>query len=128
VTVHGPDHFRRRFAGSVPDAGVHCEVEHFGRDPWFPTLTLTVWHDSATPALFWLERRLGERAASKAVGYGTGTQERVPGPRRTARFKEEPGANTFGWYDVAVTTNADPSWVREYAGHLPTGIRPTLAY
>ena len=128
VTVLGPDHFRRRFAGSFPDADVHCEVEQIGRDPWFPELTLTVWHDLTLPTFFWLERRLGERAASKAAGYGSGTFERLPGPRQTARFKEEPGANTFGWYDVAVTTSADEAWVREYAGHMPTGARPTLGY
>ena len=128
VTVLGPDHFRRRFAGAFPDAGVHCDAEYFGRDAWFPSLTLTVWHDLTLPVFFWLERRLGERAASKAAGYGSGTLERLPGPRQTARFKEEPGANTFGWYDVAVTTSADPTWVREYSGHMPTGVRPTLAY
>jgi hypothetical protein len=128
VTVLGPNHFRRRFAGSFPDAGVHCSAEYFGRDPWFPNLVLTVWHDLKLPIFFWMEKRLGARAASKAAGYGSGTLERLPGPRQTARFKEEPGANTFGWYDVAVTTSADPAWLREYSGHMPTGIRPTLAY
>ena len=128
VTVLGPNHFRRRFAGRFPDVGVHCTAEYFGRDPWFPYLTLTVWHDLNLPIFFWMEKRLGERAASKAAGYGSGTLERLPGPRQTARFKEEPGANTFGWYDVAVTTSADPDWVREYSGHMPTGIRATLAY
>lgn len=128
VTVLGPNHFRRRFAGTFPDAGVHCAAEYFGRDPWFPNLTLTVWHDLTLPVFFWMEKKLGERAASKAAGYGSGTLERLPGPRQTARFKEEPGANTFGWYDVAVTTSADPKWIREYSGHMPTGIRPTLDY
>lgn len=128
VTVRGPDHFHRRFAGRLLDADVHCAQEHGGRDPWFPGLTLQVWHDRMTPIFFWMQRRLGERAASKAAGYGAGTVERLPGPRQTARFKEEPGANTFGWYDVSVTTSADPTWVREYAGHLPTGLRPTLGY
>jgi hypothetical protein len=127
VTVLGPNHFRRRFAGTFPDVGVHCTAD-YGRDPWFPSLTLTVWHDLKLPIFFWMEKRLGERAASKAAGYGSGTLERLPGPRQTARFKEEPGANTFGWYDVAVTTNADPVWVREYSGHMPVGIRPTLDY
>jgi hypothetical protein len=128
VTVLGPNHFRRRFAGAFPDTGVHCTAEYFGRDPWFPSLVLTVWHDLTLPTFFWMEKKLGERAASKAAGYGSGILERLPGPRQTARFKEEPGANTFGWYDVAVTTSADPKWVREYSGHLPTGIRPSLDY
>jgi hypothetical protein len=128
VTVLGPNHFRRRFAGTFPDVGVYCTAEYFGRDPWFPGLTLTVSHDLKMPIFFWMEKKLGERAASKAAGYGSGTLERLPGPRQTARFKEEPGANTFGWYDVAVTTSADPEWVREYSGHMPTGIRPTLDY
>jgi phospholipase C len=128
VTVSGPNHFHRRFAGSFPDTGVHCTADYFGRDPWFPSLTLTVRHDQNMPIFFWMEKRLGERAASKAAGYGSGILERLPGPRQTARFKEEPGANTFGWYDVAVTTSADAEWVREYAGHMPTGVRPTLDY
>jgi hypothetical protein len=127
VTVFGPNHFRRRFAGTFPDVGVHCTPD-YGRDPWFPSLTLTVWHDLKLPIFFWMEKRLGERAASKAAGYGSGTLERLPGPRQTARFKEEPGANTFGWYDLAITTNADPVWVREYSGHMPVGVRPTLDY
>jgi hypothetical protein len=128
VTVTGPNHFHRRFAGTFPNVGVHCLAEYFERDPWFPSLTLTVWHDLKLPIFFWMELRLGDRAASKAAGYGSGIQERLPGPRQTARFKQEPGANTFGWYDVAVTTNADPEWVREYSGHMPTGIRPALDY
>jgi hypothetical protein len=128
VTVLGPNHFRRRFAGTFPDTGVHCTAEYFGRDPWFPNLVLTVRHDLNIPIFFWMEKKLGDRAASKAAGYGAGILERLPGPRQTARFKEEPGANTFGWYDVAVTTSADPHWVREYSGHMPTGTRPTLAY
>jgi hypothetical protein len=45
--------------------------------------------------------------------------------RRTAQAC---GRHTFGWYVVAVTTSADPKWVREYSGHMPTGIRPTLDY
>jgi hypothetical protein len=128
VTVTGPNHFHRRFAGTFPNVGVHCLAEYFERDPWFPNLTLTVWHDLKLPIFFWMELKLGERAASKAAGYGSGIVERLPGPRQTARFKQEPGANTFGWYDVAVTTSADPEWVREYSGHMPTGIRPALDY
>jgi hypothetical protein len=128
VTIAGPNHFHRRFAGTFPNVGVHCLAEYFERDPWFPNLTLTVWHDLKLPISFWMEMKLGERAASKAAGYGSGTVERLPGPRQTARFKQEPGANTFGWYDVAVTTSADPEWIREYSGHMPTGIRPALDY
>lgn len=125
VTVSGPEWFHRRFAGRVPDEGLHCDVDP-PADPWFPELTLRVSHDRMVPVFFWLRRQLGERAASKAAGYGSGTQERLPGPRQTAVFREEPGANTFGWYDVSVTSSADPTWVREYAGHLPSGERPTL--
>lgn len=128
VTVRGPDHFHRRFAGRLPDVGVYCAEDRGGRDPWFPAITLDVWHDHNLPIFFWMHRKLGDRAASKAAGYGSGTLERLPGPRQTARFKEEPGANTFGWYDIDVTTSADPAWVREYAGHLPTGTRPSLGY
>jgi hypothetical protein len=84
VTVLGPNHFRRRFAGSFPDAGVHCIAEYFGRDPWFPNLVLTVSHDLTLPIIFWMEKRLGERAASKAAGYGSGIVERLVKPALAA--------------------------------------------
>jgi hypothetical protein len=119
VTVRGPDHFRRRFAGTVPSP-VGCSCEHFGAgDPWFPDLVLTVSHTTTVPVFFWLERRLGTR-------FGGARSERLLGPRRTASFREQPGARTHGWYDLRVTTSADPTWAQEYAGHLHAGNRPSL--
>jgi hypothetical protein len=119
VTVAGPDHFRRRYAGDYPSP-VRCECAHFvGGDSWFPDLVLTVSHLTTVPVFFWLERRLGTR-------YGGARSERLLGPRRTATFREQPGARSDGWYDLRVTTSADPGWVQEYAGHLHVGNRPSL--
>jgi phospholipase C len=120
VTVLGPGQFSRRFAGSFPSP-VRCTCEHFGAgDAWFPDLALTVSHSTTVPTFFWLQRRLGTR-------FGGATSERLLGPRRTASFREEPGARTHGWYDLSVTTSADPAWIQEYAGHLHAGNRPSPA-
>lgn len=119
VTVLGPDHFRRRFAGPHPGP-VSCTCEHFGAgDPWFPDLVLTLSHTTTVPVFFWLERGIGTR-------FGGVRSERLIGPRRTATFREQPGARTHGWYDLRVTTSADQGWAQEYAGHLHTGHRPSL--
>lgn len=120
VTVSGPQHFRRRFAGTFPSP-VQCSCEHFaGGDPWFPDLLLTVSHTTTLPTFFWLTRSVGTR-------FGGVRSERLLGPRRTATFREEPAARTSGWYDLTVTSSADPAWVQEYAGHLHAGNRPAAA-
>lgn len=119
VTVRGPQHFRRRYAGTFPSPA-RCGCEHFvGGDPWFPDLLLSVGHTTTMPTFFWLTRRLGIR-------FGGETSERLLGPRRTATFREQPAARTHGWYDLQVTTSADPTWVQEYAGHLHAGNRPSV--
>jgi hypothetical protein len=119
VTVEGPDHFRRRYAGDFPSL-VRCECEYFaGGDAWFPDLALTVSHLTTVPVFFWLERGVGKR-------YGGVRSERLLGPRREATFREQPGARSHGWYDLRVTTSADEGWVQEYSGHLHAGNRPSL--
>ena len=120
VTVRGPQGFRRRYAGAFPSPA-RCGCDHFaGGDPWFPDLLLTVGHTTTLPTFFWLTRRVGTR-------YGGERSERLLGPRRTATFREQPAARTHGWYDVRVTTSADPTWVQEYSGHLHAGNRPSVA-
>ena len=120
VSVLGPNHFRRRYAGSFPSP-VRCACDHFGAgDAWFPDLVLTLSHATTVPVFFWLERRLGTR-------YGGAKSERLLGPRQIQSFREQPGARTHGWYDLSVTTSADQEWVQEYAGHLHAGSKPSLS-
>ncbi|HEY0249090.1 MAG TPA: phospholipase domain-containing protein [Gryllotalpicola sp.] len=126
VTVLGPNHFRRRFAGSLPST-VRCRAEHFATgDPRFPTLTLAVSHELKLPVFFRLEHRLGERASDPR--FASGVFERYPGPRQTLTFHESPATTTYGWYEFAVTTPADEGWIQEYAGQLPSGAQVSISY
>jgi phospholipase C len=42
-------------------------------------------------------------------------------PRGRAIEKRWPLKSSFGWYDLSVTTDADPSFLQRLAGHLENG-------
>jgi phospholipase C len=42
-------------------------------------------------------------------------------PRGRAIEKRWPLRSAFGWYDLSVTTHADPSFLQRLAGHLENG-------
>jgi len=111
LTVHGPNGFVRRFAGSGAD-GPEVRVEHDSRAD---RLALTLMSPSEN------------RRMTVAPGVY---------PHGRARSYELKGAGSVidvwgidasdHWYDLIVTCDTDPRWLRRISGHLETG-RPSLS-
>ncbi|MDQ2859137.1 MAG: phospholipase C, phosphocholine-specific [Pseudomonadota bacterium] len=113
VSVFGPNGFVRRFRGGP--GGTMAEVErrfdaHAGK------LVITLRNTSDAPAMLTV----------KPGDYPAG------GPRR---YRLAPGGSArdswrldtaAAWYDLTVTNDADPGFLRQLAGHLETG-RPSLS-
>ena len=107
LTVHGPNGFLRRFAGvGAPGAEVRAAC-----DPGQGRVTLTLSNQGTarrlkvTPGVY---RHGAPRLHDLAVG---GTATDVWGIARSAH-----------WYDLIVTDEADPRWLRRLSGHLETGL------
>ncbi len=109
LTVHGPNGFHRRFAGSTAVPG--------------PALRLV--EDAGGVALVLAPGRAGVVEATMDPIYGLGA-----GEARVRRIKASPGqaarsrwslAASDGWYDIVVTSPATPGLIHRYAGHLETG-------
>lgn len=127
VTVLGPNHFRRRFAGRLPGPRLRCRIDHFAGGPQsFPTMTVQLTNRSFEPVTVTLEQRLGERAIDSR--WMTGTVPRTVPPAGTGTIRQDPWTTTYGWYDFALTTDADPDWIQEYAGHLEAGGLPSIGF
>lgn len=109
LTVHGPNGFHRRFAGSAAAAGPALQfVEHAGG-------VALVLKPGQTAVV--------EAAMDPIYGLGAG-EARV---RRLVASSGE-AAHSFwslaasdGWYDIVVTSPATPGLIQRYAGHLETG-------
>jgi phospholipase C len=100
VRAHGPNGFFRQFAGAGPDI-------------------------TAVPAGPDLELRIVSRSAATvrlilADAYA-GRLSRVTIRPRGRAVVLVPAARAGGWYDVSVTADADPAYLRRLAGHVETG-------
>jgi phospholipase C len=111
VTVTAPNGFLRRFAGG--SAGSTQEV--------------TACYEVTQGDIFLTLVNSG-RAASKFTvtdnSYGHSPQVFVVPPGSTVRRGLSLEAS-HGWYDLIVTSDADPAFVRHFAGHVETG-RPSV--
>ncbi|MFJ6983301.1 MULTISPECIES: phosphocholine-specific phospholipase C [unclassified Streptomyces] len=109
LTVHGPNGFLRVFQGPGKTAGPEVVARHVGDD-----LELT-----------FTNRGSGTVELKVADGYrGRTTTVRV---RVGAVLKRTVGlAASRRWYDLTVTSTADPSFVRRFAGHVENG-RPGVS-
>ncbi|MGZ4324503.1 MAG: phosphocholine-specific phospholipase C [Solirubrobacteraceae bacterium] len=109
LSLHGPNGFFRRFAGS-PATTLQVEV-HGDHDTGRLRLLIT---DSAT------RTRNGSHQPTMvnvADAYGPDLQIRLHGTE--ALTIDTP--HTGGWYDIALTTGSDPSFAYELAGRLESG-------
>jgi phospholipase C len=105
IRVHGPNGFYRQLAGEGPDitaVPAHGELE------------LAITSRSAAPARLTL-----------ASAYDAGRSEVTVRPGSTVRLTV-PTAFGTGWYDVLVTSDASPQYLRRLAGHVETG-RPSVS-
>ncbi|MFE1438820.1 phosphocholine-specific phospholipase C [Streptomyces sp. NPDC058739] len=104
LTVHGPNGFLRVFRGPGKAAGPEVTARHAGDD-----LELTFTNKGAATA------RL-------RVVDGYGAKPRTVKVRAGATVKIVLGlAASRRWYDLTVTSAADPAFLRRFVGHVENG-------
>ncbi|MBW8485468.1 phosphocholine-specific phospholipase C [Actinomadura parmotrematis] len=110
LSVHGPNGFFRRFKGDPAKGGPRVTAVEAGG-----SLRLTV----ANPGAAAIDVQLAD-------AYRAGRPARLrlrPGQRAVHTVDLRSSAS---WYDVSVTTAADPDFLHRFAGHVETG-RPSLS-
>ncbi|MEV6996454.1 phosphocholine-specific phospholipase C [Streptomyces sp. NPDC093982] len=109
LTVHGPNGFVRYFKGSNKTAGPEVTARHKGDD-----IELTFTNKGTASARLKIANGYGGRPATVTVRPGDTVRHTVDlqGSRR--------------WYDLTVTTDADPKFLRRFAGHVENG-RPGVS-
>jgi len=110
LTVHGPNGFLRRFAGGA--GGPEIEATY---QPERGQIAIAIKNGHAanqatvTPGVY-------PHGAARSHAL-------APGQTLTDTWRIDRSAH---WYDLIVTTSADPRWVRRLSGHMETG-RPSLS-
>jgi phospholipase C len=105
IRVHGPNGFYRELAGTGPDVTAV---------PSGASLRLAVANKSAATVRLTL-----------ASAYGGERSHLTVSPHSTAPFTLHTAFDT-GWYDLSVTSDANPGYLRRLAGHVETG-RPSVS-
>ncbi|GHD23892.1 phosphocholine-specific phospholipase C [Streptomyces galbus] len=109
LTVHGPNGFLRAFAGSNRAAGAEVVARHVGDDV---ELTFT---------------NRGTRTAQLTVTDGYRDRRTTVRVRPGAVLKRVVDlAASKRWYDLTVTSDAESTFVRRFAGHVENG-RPGVS-
>jgi phospholipase C len=109
LTVHGPNGFLRVFEGPGGAAGAEVTARHADDHV---VLTLT---------------NRGSRPARLKVTCGYGGRTRTFTLRAGATVRHTVGlAASRRWYDLTVTCDAEPAFVRRFAGHVENG-RPGVS-
>ncbi|MEJ0064655.1 MAG: phospholipase C, phosphocholine-specific [Caulobacteraceae bacterium] len=111
LTVHGPNGFSRRFAGGVAD-GPEIEAVY---QPLQDQIAVTIRNPGAACQV---------TVAPGVYRHGPGRVHQLQaGQTLTDGWRIEGAAH---WYDLIVTSDADPRWSRRLSGHMETG-RPSLS-
>jgi phospholipase C len=105
--VRGPNGFLRRFRGGA--AGPEVSARHDGRTG---RVELTLANTGSTPVRLTVADAYGHHSATRVLRPGARAVE-VVDTRRSNH-----------WYDVSVTADRDPRFLRRLAGHVETG-RPS---
>ncbi|MEO8927848.1 MAG: phospholipase C, phosphocholine-specific [Caulobacteraceae bacterium] len=111
VSIFGPNGFLRRFRGVR--GGAEVEARHDARAG---RLRLTLRNPGDAPVV--LIVKPGDYPAGAPRRHALG-----PGASTTDSWNLDTAAP---WYDLAVTSDADPVFLRRLAGHMETG-RPSLS-
>ncbi|MFE0852074.1 phosphocholine-specific phospholipase C [Streptomyces mutabilis] len=109
LTVHGPNGFLRAFRGAGRATGAEVTARHTGDD-----LRLTFTNAGSGTARLRVADAYGGRSRTVTVRPGA-TVHHTVGLARSRR-----------WYDVTVTSESDPSFLRRLAGHVENG-RPGVS-
>ncbi|GGL79108.1 phospholipase C, phosphocholine-specific [Streptomyces fumigatiscleroticus] len=104
LTVHGPNGFLRAFKGSNKKAGCEVTARHTGDD-----IRLTFTNHGSGTARLRLADGYGGRTTAVTVRAGATVHHTVD----LARSRR--------WYDLTVTDEADPAFLRRFAGHVENG-------
>jgi phospholipase C len=107
LSVHGPNGFLRKFVGtasSKADFVVKSSYNARSND-----VIVAVTNKGATG---------GHAIVTDAYTGRSVVEFLAPGKSFVKRFELE---ETYGWYNLAVTTDADPSFTQVLAGHVETG-------
>lgn len=109
LTVHGPAGFVRWFKGSNKAAGPEVTARHTGDD-----IELTFTNKGSASVRLKITNGYGGSATTVTVRPGAPVCRTVDlaGSRR--------------WYDLTVTADADPAFLRRFAGHVENG-RPGVS-
>ncbi|MGW5176007.1 phosphocholine-specific phospholipase C [Streptomyces sp. NPDC004082] len=109
LTVHGPNGFLRTFRGPGKGAGPEVTARHAGDD-----LELTFTNK-------------GSKAVTLRLGDGYGGRARTFHVRAGATVRHTVDLRASRrWYDLSVTSEADPAYLRRFAGHVENG-RPGVS-
>ena len=107
LTVTAPNGFLRRFAGSSAGTAQEVTASH---DKDLGNLHLTWVNSGPTPVTF--------TVTDNSYGQPPRTVKALPGiPVREDFSLHE----SHSWYDLTVTSAADPAFIRRFAGHVETG-------
>ena len=112
LSVSGPNGFLRAFAG--------------GLAPSSANLAIQANYDTAAEAITLVIRNHGSSVEKVSIldAYSGKTQTRVVQSQNTASYVFQLH-KSFGWYDLTVTAESDPTFARQLAGHVETG-RPSV--
>ncbi|MDI1457770.1 DUF756 domain-containing protein, partial [Streptomyces sp. ATE26] len=105
LAVHGPNGFRRLFKGRNGTAGPEVTARHTGDDV---ELVLT-------------NRGSGTARLKLVDGYGGAPVTVTVRPGATVRRTVRLAAGRR-WYDLTVTADTDPAFLRGFAGHVENGL------
>ncbi|MET7494887.1 phosphocholine-specific phospholipase C [Streptomyces sp900116325] len=106
LTVWGPNGFLRTWKGPTKQAGPEVTARHVGSTG---NLTLALTNSGAAAVVL-----------TVSSAYGSTTQAVTVNPGATVSHTVN--LQTTGrWYDVTVTSNADTTFLRRFAGHVETG-------
>jgi phospholipase C len=109
LAVFGPNGFLRHFGGGVSrSATVDLDVDlHYDLDDY--ALILRITNQARTACRVNIASAYDDRSVVDVL------------PRGRALEKRWSLKSSFGWYDLSIKADADPSFLRRLAGHLENG-------
>jgi phospholipase C len=106
LTVHGPNGFLRTFKGPGTTGGAEVTARH---DAAGGGVELTMTNTGSAGCRLTVTNTYGGKSETFAVPRGG----------RVVHLVDLDGSGS--WYDLGITSDQDPSFLRRFAGHVETG-------